>query len=54
MYIISKKNIFHIKMNEKRTKNSKKVNKGIKNGFNPLSQNKPEKNHKTKKRMKLK
>ena len=28
-------------MNEKRTKNSKNVNKGMKNGFNPLSQNKP-------------
>ena len=41
MYIISKKNIFHIKMNEKRTNNAKKVNKGMKNGFNPLSQNKP-------------
>lgn len=40
-------------MNEKRTNNSKKVNKGMKKGYNPLSQNEPEKNQKIKKRMKL-
>ena len=41
-------------MNGNRTKNSKKVNKGMKNGFNPLSQNEPEEKSQNQERNEIK
>jgi hypothetical protein len=41
-------------MNGNKTKNSKKVNKGMKNGFNPLSQNEPEKKSQNQERNEIK
>ena len=41
-------------MSEKRTNNSKKVNKGMKKGYNPLSQNEPEKKSKNKEKNEIK
>ena len=41
-------------MNEKRTNNSKKVNKGMKKGYNPLSQNEPEKKSQSKEKNEIK
>ena len=41
-------------MNGNKTKNSKKVNKGMKNGFNPLSQNEPEEKSQNQERNEIK